>query len=70
MNKKEKGEMVPVSERFALTIEEASAYTGIGEKTLKSISDNEDCDFVLWVKSKRMFKRKKLEEYLEKCFSI
>ena len=56
MNKKKKGEMVPVSERFALTIEEASAYTGIGEKTLKSMSDSEDCDFVLWVKSKRMFK--------------
>ena len=70
MKREIKGQMVPVKDRVVLTIEEASAYTGVGEKTLRELSEREDCDFVLWVKSKRMLKRKKLEEYLENAYSV
>lgn len=70
MNKQQKDNAVPIWERSNLTLIEAAAYTGIGTDKLREISDKEDCDFVLWVGTKRLLKRKKLDEYLEKSFSI
>lgn len=70
MTKKEKDQLVPIWERRNLTIEEASGYTGIGVDKLREISNSADCDFVLWVGTKRMLKRKQLEDYLDKCYSI
>ena len=70
MTKKEKDKLVPIWERRNLTIDEASGYTGIGVDKLREISNSADCDFVLWVGTKRMLKRKQLEDYLDKCYSI
>lgn len=70
MTKEERMEMIPVWEKAMLTIEEAAAYTGVGIHTLRKISEEEGSDLVLWVGNKRLFKRKKLEEYLEKNWSI
>ena len=53
-----------------LTLEEAAAYTGIGTDKLRELSNRESCDFVLWVGTKRLLKRKQLEEFLIKSFSI
>ena len=53
-----------------LTLEEAAAYTGVGINKLRDISNDEFCDFVLWIGSKRLLKRKKLDEYLESAYSI
>lgn len=61
---------VPIWERTTLTLMEAVQYTGIGRDKLREISDREDCDFVLWVGNKRFLKRKKLEEYIVKAFSL
>lgn len=61
---------VPISEKFMLTLEETAAYTGVGMQKLREISVDEHCDFILWIGRKRMFKRKKLEEHLEKTYSI
>ena len=61
---------IPVWERVTITLLEAVDYTGIGRDKLKEISDTEDCDFVLWVGNRRLFKRKKLEEYIERAFSL
>ena len=61
---------VPIWERANLTLLEAVAYTGVGRDKLREISDREDCDFVLWVGSRRLLKRKKLEEYIERAFSL
>ena len=61
---------VPIWEKSTLTLEEAAAYTGIGMQKLRDISADENCEFVLWNGAKRMFKRKKLEAYLERAFSI
>ena len=69
MNKTQQPE-IPVWEKANLTLEEAAAYTGIGMHKLRAISDREDCAFVLWVGNRRMFKRRKLEEYLENAFSV
>lgn len=67
---RERREEIPVWEKAMLTIREASAYTGIGVNKLRDMSDDEACDYVLWVGSRRMFKRRKLEEFLEKTFSV
>ena len=61
---------VPIWEKNALTLEEAAAYFGIGVNTLRRISSDDRCPFVLWVGTKRLIKRRKLEEYLDRTFSI
>ena len=61
---------VPVWEKLNLTLEEAAAYSGIGINKLRELSDDDNCPFVLWNGSKRLLKRRKLDEYLEKQFSI
>ena len=53
-----------------LTLNEAAKYSGIGVNKLRDLSDAEDCPFVLWNGTKRLIKRKKLEEYCERLYSI
>ena len=61
---------VPVLEKTNLTLEEASAYSGIGVNKLREISNENNCQFVLWVGSKRLIKRRQLDRYLDQAFSI
>ena len=61
---------VPIWRKSYLTVEEAVAYSGIGHTKLREISDSEDCPFVLWNGTKRLFKRRKLDEYLENMMSV
>lgn len=61
---------VPIWEKTNLTLEEASAYSGIGVNKLREISNENNCQFVLWVGSKRLIKRKQLDRYLDQAFSI
>ena len=61
---------VPIWEKAALTLEEAAAYSGIGINKLREITNEQNCDFVLWVGSKRLLKRKGVDRYLEKAYSI
>lgn len=42
----------------------------LGINKLRDISNSEDCEYVLWNGSKRMFKRRKLDAYLEAAYSI
>ncbi len=71
MSKEKTNELyVPLWHKHTLNLEEASAYFGIGQTKLKAISDSENCTFVLWNGTKRLFKREKLEEYLDRMFSI
>ena len=61
---------VPIWEKAALTLEEAAAYSGIGQNKIKEISNADNCDFVLWVGSKRLIKRKQLDSYIARSYSI
>lgn len=61
---------VPIWEKSNLTLEEAAAYSGVGINKLRSLSDHERCQFVLWIGSKRLIKRRRLDEYLDKAYSI
>ncbi len=58
---------IPKSERYALSVKDASEYFGIGENKLRRIiNDNKEADFVLWNGSKALIKRKVFEGYLNK----
>jgi excisionase family DNA binding protein len=61
---------VPIWEKSNLTVEEPAAYSGVGINKLRELSNKNDCDFVLWVGSKRLIKRQKLDDYLKKQYSI
>ena len=61
---------VSIWEKSNLTLEEAAAYSGIGINKLRQMSNSETCPFVLWVGSKRLIKRRKLDEYVERMYSI
>ena len=47
--------IIPIWKKSNLTVEEA---------------DSEFCPFVLWNGSKRLIKRRKLDEYLDNAYSI
>lgn len=61
---------VPIWEKANLTLTEAAAYSGIGINKLRRMSDDEHCSFVLWIGTKRLIKRRKLDEYVENAYSI
>lgn len=61
---------VEISQKCLLTLEEAAQYTGLGMQKLRDLSSDENCGFVLWNGSKRMFKREKLVSYLYSLYSI
>ena len=61
---------VPIWCKSNFTLEEASAYSGIGINKLRKLMDERNCDFVLWNGSKRLIKRIKLDEYLARAYSI
>ena len=62
--------VVPIWMKSNLTLEEAAAYSGIGINKLREITNQEKCNFVLWVGTKRLIKRKLLDKYLESAYSI
>ena len=61
---------VPIWEKANLTVREAAVYFGIGEKKIRDLCNTTDCDFVLWVGNKELIKRRRMEEYLDKEYSI
>jgi len=61
---------VPIWEKSNLTLEESAAYFGIGINKLRELTKEKNCAFVLWCGHKRLIKRRKLDEYLEKAYSI
>ena len=61
---------VPINEKVLLTLEECTAYTGIGFLKLRKLTNEPNCPFVIWVGSKKMVNRKKLDEYIDSAYSI
>ena len=60
----------PIWEKSNLTLEEAAAYSGIGINKLRKLTESEQCSFVLWNGTKRLIKRRKLDEYMDRMYSI
>ena len=63
MTRTEKENLVPVWERITISLEEAAAYSGIGVRKLRDMTDKPECNYVIWVGNRRMIKRKKFDEY-------
>ena len=62
---------VPLWERYALTINQATEYFGIGDRKLrKLIEDNEGADFILMNGSKALIKRELFEKFLNATGAI
>ena len=68
--KNSKKDEVPIWFTPTLSIEEASRYSGIGTSKLYELTNPEDCPFVLWIGTRRMVKRRKFDEYIERVYSI
>lgn len=61
---------IPIWEKSNLTLEEAAAYSGIGINKLRKLTESEQCSFVLWNGTKRLITRRKLDEYMDRMYSI
>ncbi len=61
---------VPIWEKSNLTLEEAAAYSGIGINKLREITNERGCNFVLFVGTKRLIKRRLLDAYIEKTDAV
>ena len=59
-------ETVPIQCKYALTLEEAAEYFNIGINRLRILTYEPNCDFVIFVGSKRLIKREKMEQFLNK----
>lgn len=70
MNSKNRIPKVEIYNKSLLTLEEAAAYSGIGLNRLRMLSEDENCDFVLWIGSHRKIKRQKLDAFINDSYSI
>ena len=62
---------IPIWQKFALTINEAVEYFGIGEKKLRKLLEEYfDSGFVLQNGTKSLIKRAKFEEFLNETIAI
>lgn len=61
---------IPIWEKSNLTLEEAAAYSNIGIKKLRQITNEKTCNFVIMVGNKRLLKRKQFDKYIESQYSI
>lgn len=62
----EKDILVPVWEKYSLSIEEAAVYFRIGENNIRNIiNQNPDADFWFWNGNRKQIKRKLFEKYMD-----
>ena len=61
---------VPLWEKYALTIEEAAAYSNIGQCKIRELIAERDCPFVMFVGKKQLVKRKAFEKYIDQAYSV
>ncbi len=59
-----------IKDKPTLTIEEAACLYNIGEHKLRELTDNDNCQFVLYVGRKRLIKRKQFDDYISRSYSI
>lgn len=61
---------VPIWEKYALTVEEAAAYSSIGLNKIDEMAKQPNCPFVLYIGRRKLIKRKEFERYLSKMIEI
>ncbi len=55
---------VEIKDKILLTIEEAAAYSNIGENKLRQMVEERNCDYILHKGKCTLIKRVKFEKYL------
>lgn len=62
---------IPPENKFCLTIDEAAAYFNVGVKRLSSLLNSpEGSELALMVGTKRLVKKRQLENYIDKVMSL
>ena len=61
---------VPISEKYALTIEEAAEYSNIGQNRISELLKAPRCSFVLYVGGKKLVKRVEFERFISESIEI
>ena len=64
--KKERILDLSISEKYMLTVREASVYFHISIKHMRRLAENNDGEFALFVGNRYLICRPKFEEYLQK----
>ena len=58
--------IVPIWEKYTLSIDEAAEYFRLGEHKLRKLAnENKDADWLLWNGNRIQIKRKKFEHYID-----
>lgn len=66
-----RNDLVPIWNKYTLTIKEASEYFGIGEKKIRQmIIENPGADYILTNGTKYLIKRKKFESLIDGASSL
>lgn len=61
---------IPFWLKLTLTKQEAAAYSNIGINKIEEMLKQPKCDFVLYVGTKKLVKRKEFEQYIAKSIEI
>mgnify|MGYP000322397083 CR=1 FL=1 len=61
---------VPIWRKTTLTLEEAAQYSNIGINKLRELSNDPQCDFVIYVGRKRLIKRKEFENFISQNIEV
>ncbi|MCI9517115.1 MAG: excisionase [Lachnospiraceae bacterium] len=58
--------IVPIWEKYSLSIEEAAAYFRVGENSIrKIIKENPNADFWFWNGNRKQIKRRLFEQFMD-----
>lgn len=61
---------VEIHNKVTLTVEEAAAYSNIGQTKIRALLKIPRCPFLLTVGNRQLIKRKAFEEYIDKVSSL
>ena len=59
-----KPERVPIYQKMTLTIREAAEYSNIGINKIDAMLKQPGCPFVLYIGTRKLVKRKEVENYI------
>ena len=65
MNQNQQATILPIDRKMLLSIREAAEYSNIGINKIDEMLKQPNCPFVLYVGTKKLFKRKAFEEFIE-----
>lgn len=60
----------PIWEKELLTMSEANIYSGIGMNKLLELTERRGCKFVVWNGRTRIIIRERLDDFIDKAYSI